>query len=328
LPAAVAVAVVGLSALVPVASAAGPVVRIAIVQGNVPRLGLDFNAQRRAVLGNHVRATTALAERVAAGEVARPALVVWPENASDVDPLRDAQARASIDAAARAIGAPILVGALLRGPGAGEVRNAGLLWRPGAGPDLAQLYVKRHPVPFAEYVPMRRVARMVSSQVDLIRADFVPGATPGVVRAGPVTVGDVICFEVAYDGLVRDTVTGGGGLLAVQTNNATFNVAEARQQLAMVRLRAVEHGREALMASTVGVSGFVTATGTVVDATRFNTEAVVVREMRMGSARTLATTLGYWPEAVLSALAAAALVAAAAVRRRARRPARNALEER
>ena len=44
-------------------------------------------------------------------------------------------------------------------------------------------------------------------------------------------------------------------MLAVQTNNATFDEAEARQQLAMVRLRAVEHGRDALMASTVGVSG-------------------------------------------------------------------------
>jgi apolipoprotein N-acyltransferase len=47
-----------LSALLPPAGA--PPVRtvtIAAVQGNVPRLGLDFNAQRRAVLDNHVRVT-------------------------------------------------------------------------------------------------------------------------------------------------------------------------------------------------------------------------------------------------------------------------------
>ena len=81
---------------------------------------------------------------------------------------------------------------------------------------------------------------------------MVGGDTPGVIRTGPVTVGDVICFEVAYDEIVRDTVTGGAEILAVQTNNATFNEAEARQQLAMVQLRAVEHGRESLMVSTVG----------------------------------------------------------------------------
>ncbi|MFI6236167.1 apolipoprotein N-acyltransferase [Micromonospora sp. NPDC050784] len=318
-PAVVAVALTAGALLVPVATAgSGTSVTVAIVQGNVPRLGLDFNAQRQAVLNNHVDATIELAARVAAGQQRRPDLVVWPENSSDIDPLRNPAAGARISQAADTIGAPILVGAVLLGPDAGQVRNAGILWHPGTGPDLDQLYTKRHPVPFAEYVPLRDVARMVSKQVDLIRNDFVPGSTPGVVRAGPAVLGDVICFEVAYDEVVRDTVTGGAQLLVVQTNNATFDVAEARQQMAMVRLRAVEHGRPALMASTVGVSGFVAPDGRVSDATGFNTREVVVRQLRLDDGRTLATRLGWWPEVALAALAAAALVGAAVLRRRQR----------
>ncbi|MFG3644021.1 apolipoprotein N-acyltransferase [Micromonospora sp. NPDC047762] len=318
-PAVVAVALTAGALLVPVASAgSGADVTVAIVQGNVPRLGLDFNAQRQAVLNNHVDATIELAERVAAGQQRRPDLVVWPENSSDIDPLRNPTAGARISQAADTIGAPILVGAVLLGPDAGQVRNAGILWHPGTGADLEQLYTKRHPVPFAEYVPLRDVARMVSKKVDLIRNDFVPGSTPGVVRAGPTVLGDVICFEVAYDEVVRDTVTGGAQLLVVQTNNATFDVAEARQQMAMVRLRAVEHGRPALMASTVGVSGFVAPDGRVSDATGFNTREVVVRQLRLDDGRTLATRLGWWPEVALAALAAAALVGAAVLRRRQR----------
>ncbi|MGW3785240.1 apolipoprotein N-acyltransferase [Micromonospora chokoriensis] len=318
-PAALAVALTAGALLVPVAAAgSGATVTVAIVQGNVPRLGLDFNAQRQAVLNNHVDATLELAARVAAGQQDQPDLVVWPENSSDIDPLRNPTAGARISQAADTVRAPILVGAVLLGPGAGQVRNAGILWRPGTGADLDQLYTKRHPVPFAEYVPLRDVARMVSKQVDLIRNDFVPGSTPGVVRVGPAVLGDVICFEVAYDEVVRDTVTGGAQLLVVQTNNATFDVAEARQQLAMVRLRAVEHGRPALMASTVGVSGFVAPDGRVSDATGFNTREVVVRQLRLDDGRTLATRLGWWPEVALAALAAAALVGAAVVRRRQR----------
>ncbi|GAB4107253.1 hypothetical protein GCM10028790_62720 [Micromonospora taraxaci] len=318
-PAALAVALTAGALLVPVAAAgSGATVTVAIVQGNVPRLGLDFNAQRQAVLNNHVDATLELAARVAAGQHDQPDLVVWPENSSDIDPLRNPTAGARISQAADTVRAPILVGAVLLGPGAGQVRNAGILWRPGTGADLDQLYTKRHPVPFAEYVPLRDVARMVSKQVDLIRNDFVPGSTPGVVRVGPAVLGDVICFEVAYDEVVRDTVTGGAQLLVVQTNNATFDVAEARQQLAMVRLRAVEHGRPALMASTVGVSGFVAPDGRVSDATGFNTREVVVRQLRLDDGRTLATRLGWWPEVALAALAAAALVGAAVVRRRQR----------
>lgn len=282
----------------------------------MPRLGLDFNAQRQAVLDNHVDATIELAAQVAAGARPQPDLVVWPENSSDIDPLRNPAAGARISAAADAVGVPILVGAVLSGPEQGQVRNAGLLWRPGTGPDLEQLYIKRHPVPFAEYVPMRDIARMVSKQVDRVRADFVAGTAPGVVRTPAVVLGDVICFEVAYDGLVRDTVTGGAQLLVVQTNNATFDVAEARQQLAMVRLRAVEHGRPALMASTVGVSGFVTPDGRVSDATGFNTRAVVVRQLTLTEGRTLATRIGMLPEVLLAGLAVAALAGAAVLRRR------------
>jgi apolipoprotein N-acyltransferase len=311
------VAVVGAGLVAPVGvRGGGDEITVAVVQGNVPRLGLDFNAQRQAVLNNHVDATLALAARVHAGGQRRPDLVVWPENSSDIDPLRNPGAGYRISQAADAVGAPILVGAVLLGPERGQVRNAGLLWRPGSGPDLAQLYTKRHPVPFAEYVPLRDIARRVSAEVDRVRSDFVPGTTAGVLDAGPATLGDVICFEVAYDGLVRDTVTGGGQLLVVQTNNATFDAAEARQQLAMVRLRAVEHGRGALMASTVGVSGFVTPDGRVDGATGFNTAAVVVRQVRLGDGRTPATRAGVWPEVALAALAVAALVGAAVLRRR------------
>ncbi|WP_412747171.1 apolipoprotein N-acyltransferase [Krasilnikovia sp. MM14-A1004] len=303
---------------VPAATAGAQRATVAIVQGNVPRLGLDFNAQRRAVLDNHVRATRELAQRVAAGRAPRPDLVVWPENSSDIDPLRNPDAAQQIGVAAQEIGVPILVGAVLRGDQPGEIRNAGILWRPGTGPDLDQLYVKRHPVPFAEFMPLRPVARLVSDKVDLVK-NMVAGNRPGVVRTGPVTVGDVICFEVAYDGIVRDTVTGGAQIMTVQTNNATFDVAEARQQMAMVRLRAVEHGRQALMVSTVGVSGFVDTAGGVHQATGFNTAAVVVGEMRLGGPATLATRLGRWPELAAAAAGLAVLALAAPGRLRRRR---------
>ncbi|GIM94856.1 apolipoprotein N-acyltransferase [Paractinoplanes toevensis] len=287
---------------------------VAVVQGNVPRLGLDFNAQRRAVLDNHASATLKLAEDVKNGKQRQPDLVVWPENSSDIDPLRNADAATEISAAADAIGAPILVGAVLRTDNPADIKNAGILWNPNTGPDLTQQYVKQHPVPFAEYMPLRSVARLVTDKVDLVK-NMLAGDHTGIIRTSALTLGDVICFEVAYDGIVRDTVTGGAQILAVQTNNATFNAAEARQQLAMVRLRAVEHGRESLMASTVGVSAFVGTDGAVHDESGFNEAAVMVRDMKLDGSRTLATRLGIWPEMAGVALAAVAVIGAFPLRR-------------
>jgi apolipoprotein N-acyltransferase len=303
----------GGASLVPTPSD-GDAVRVAVVQGNVPRLGLDFNAQRAAVLDNHVQATRDLAADVRAGREQQPDLVVWPENASDIDPFTNPEAYDAIDRAVEDIGVPVLVGAVLQGPGE-KISNAGIVWDPVTGP--GERYVKRHPVPFGEYIPYRSLARRITERVDLVPRDFAAGNRVGVLDVGPVRVGDVICFEVAYDGLVRDTVVGGGRLLVVQTNNATFGYSgESRQQLAMGRLRAVEHGRTVLVAATSGVSAVIAPDGTLVDTAGIFTRRVMVHEVPTRDGLTPATRLGAAPELALSLAGLLGLVVPLARRRR------------
>ena len=283
--------------LVPLPTA-GPTTTVAVVQGNVPRLGLDAFAQRAAVLQNHVEATRELGAAVRAGRVPRPDLVVWPENASDLDPFTDPGAAALIDGAVKAVGVPVLVGAVLQGPGE-QVSNAGIVWDPVTGP--GERYVKQHPVPFGEYIPYRSLVRRVTSRVDLVPRDFARGARTGVLDVGPVRLGDVICFEVAYDGLVRDTVRAGGTMVVVQTNNATFGRSgETVQQLAMGRLRAVEHGRTVLVAATSGISAVIAPDGGIVDRSDVFTRDVLVAAVPTRTGRTLATRVGVLPEVVVA----------------------------
>jgi apolipoprotein N-acyltransferase len=307
----------------PSLTAGGPAVTVAVVQGNVPRLGLEFNAQRRAVLDNHVQQTLELADDVAAGRSPQPDVVLWPENSSDIDPYRNADAAAAIDRAARAVKAPILVGAVVDGP-ANTLRNTAIVWDPATGP--GRTYVKRHPVPLAEYVPARKFFRFFSSKVDLVREDFVGGKAPGDLTVGRARLGDLICFEVVYDGLVRDVVDGGAGMLVVQTNNATFGrTDESAQQLAMSRLRAVEFGRTVAVAATSGISAIIAPDGSVVRASEFFTPQVFVEQIAQRSSRTVAQRLGAGPEAVLAGLGAAALlgVVAGGIRQRRARAARS-----
>ncbi|MDX6200020.1 MAG: apolipoprotein N-acyltransferase [Actinomycetota bacterium] len=286
----------------------GRQVTVAVVQGNVPRLGLEAFTQRAAVLGNHAAATHELAAAVRAGSTPRPDLVIWPENASDLDPYTDPQAASIIDAAVKDVGVPVLVGAVIDGPG-DKIRNTGIVWDPTTGPGA--MYVKRHPVPFGEYMPFRSFARRISSKVDLVPRDFARGSKPGVLDVGPARLADVICFEVAYDGVVRKAVRGGGRLLVVQTNNATFgHSGETHQQLAMGRLRAVEHGRTVLVAATSGVSAVIAPDGRLVDRSQVFARDVIVQRVPLRSATTLATRLGVLPELVLCGIAALALLTA------------------
>lgn len=292
----------------------GQQVTVALVQGNVPRLGLDAFAQRAAVLDNHAAATHDLAARVRAGDLPAPDLVIWPENASDLDPYTDPEAARTIDAAVRDVGVPVLVGAVTDGPG-DRVSNRGIVWDPVTGP--GESYVKRHPVPFGEYIPFRSLVRKVTKKVDLVPRDFAKADEPGVLQVGPALLGDVICFEVAYDDLVRDVVREGGRLVVVQTNNATFGRSgETTQQLAMGRLRAVEHGRAVLVAATSGVSAVIQPDGRVVDRSEVFTRDLLVQQVPLRDGRTLATRVGAIPEIVLALLGgvAAAVGARRAVR--------------
>jgi apolipoprotein N-acyltransferase len=292
---ALGVAASGLAVPLPVD---GTQVRVAGIQGDVPEAGLDFNAERRAVLDNHARVTRALAARVAAGQSQQPDLVVWPENGSDLDPYVVPDARAVIDGAVSAIGAPTLVGAVLQRP-TDHLTNASIVWTPGVGP--GEMYAKRHPVPFAEYIPDRDFYRFFSSKVDLVRQDFVAGDRVGTLDLGPAKVGVAICFEVAYDDLVRDTVRDGADLLVVQTNNATFGrTDEAVQQLAMSRLRAIEHGRAVAHVSTVGVSALIRPDGTMVTSSSLFEPAALEAALPLRHDLTLADRVGEWPEALLA----------------------------
>jgi apolipoprotein N-acyltransferase len=272
---------------------------VAAIQGNVPDRGVDALGRKRQVLRNHAERTMQLAADVAAGRVPRPDIVLWPENSSDLDPLEDEQAAALMTRASKAIGRPILVGAVLD-DGPGKVKNAGLVW----GPDgfVGPIYVKQHPVPFAEYLPYRaELQKLVHRFQTLMPNDFVKGTRPGVMPYGDTTLADVICFEIAEDGIVRSAVTGGGKLLVVQTNNATFGRSgETYQQLAMTRLRAVEHGRAAVVVATSGISALVRPDGSIEARSGIYTPAALVARLPLRSSRTIADRVGAAPEWALT----------------------------
>ncbi|UVS79347.1 apolipoprotein N-acyltransferase [Actinokineospora sp. UTMC 2448] len=291
-------------------------VTVAAIQGNVPRAGLDFNAQRRAVLDNHVARTEQLAADIAAGRAPRPDLVIWPENASDIDPYRNPDARAAINRAADAVGVPIAVGSVLVDPD-GRPRNTVILWTPEQGP-VAE-YTKRQLQPFGETMPMRDFFRLFTDYVDRAN-NFRAGEAPGVFTVDGIRLAVATCYEVAFDDIVRENVALGANLIAVPTNNATFGRTEMTyQQLAMDRVRAVEHGRAVVVAATSGVSAIVAPDGSITRSTGLFTPDALVERVPLRTETTMAHRLGAWPEWVMVVAGLAALAAALVAGGRARR---------
>ncbi|MFJ4716792.1 apolipoprotein N-acyltransferase [Streptomyces sp. NPDC088785] len=289
--------------------------RVALIQGNVPRMGLDFNSQRRAVLDYHVRETMKLAARIEAGTVRRPDLVLWPENSSDIDPYVNMDAYEEIQKAAEAVGAPISVGAVVTDKN-GDERNQLILWDPRTGPGAT--YNKRHLQPFGEYMPYRSFFRIFSKDVDRA-GNFVPGDKPVVFDMSGTRIGNITCYEAAFDDVVRDQVVEGAQILSVPSNNATFERSQMTyQQLAMDRVRAVEHGRAVMVPVTSGVSAVIRPDGSVAQKTGMFEADTLLTEVPRRTSETLATRVGAWPEALLTLLGVGGLAWAAVRSRRGR----------
>jgi apolipoprotein N-acyltransferase len=322
LPVLAVVATAGLAlagALLPVDPTSGAkTAEVAAVQGNVPHArNLPQELNDTVVTENHTRATEQLAAQVKAGRRPAPDLVIWPENSTDLDPFVYPAIHQQITSALSAVAAPILVGEVLNNP---EL-NAGQLWLPGRG--ASTLYAKRQLVPFGEYIPWRGLVSHLTSLPNLVPVNFTPGQAAVVFRTGPIKLGDVICYEVGFDRLVRSEVTAGANLLTVQTNDADFEIdgqtGESLQQLAMARIRAVESDRAVVVASTTGVSAIIAPDGQLITHSGTWQQAVLEARVPLITHRTWADDVGAWPEWVIVALTALALLAAVGGYRRAPR---------
>ncbi|MFG1625867.1 apolipoprotein N-acyltransferase [Kribbella sp. NPDC049227] len=312
------VAIVGGSSLITLSTEGnGKTVTAAMVQGNVPGKGLEFLGRARTVTRNHLAATLDLQKRVEEGTEAKPDVVIWPENSTDIDPFQDAETKADIEEAVKAVGVPILVGAVLDGPGPNERQTTGVVWDPVSGP--GQIYAKRHPVPFGEYIPFRDQLLPYIKRLEMIGRQTAPGKVPGVMPIRGVTYGDVICFELAYDNVISDVVKGGAQVLVVQTNNATYGgTGQPEQQFAITRMRAIETGRTVLIASTSGISGVIQPDGKVEHKSGQFVRDVYVANVPIRDTETLAIKLGGWPQWILTGLGIVGIVLALVARRRRR----------
>jgi apolipoprotein N-acyltransferase len=285
----------------------GPTAVVATIQGNVPHSrNLPDQLRATTVTANHAAATAALAARVRAGQMADPDVVIWPENSTDIDPSRSLQTYETISAAVATIDRPVLVGAVLADP----VRNAGQLWLPGRGP--TQLYVKRKLVPFGEVIPMRGFLELFTKLPLLQPQNFTPGHQAVVFKIGKVKLGDVICYEVGFDNLVRSEVDAGANLLTVQTNDADFELdgqqGETLQQLEMARIDAIATGRAVAVASTIGISAIIAPDGRVITQSKPWQRAELEARVPLVSTLTPADRAGSWPELIITAATVLALL--------------------
>ena len=264
--------------LIPVNVNAIGATNVLMIQGNVPQMGLDFNSRAKAVFNNHFVKTESELKKDSNVD-----FVLWPENSVDVDPFQNTDVGQSLDS----IQKPLIIGAIVEK--GNSILNTSILW----GGDLPPTYIKQHLTPFGEYIPLRSLASVISPYTDRVK-DFVPGQGQVFFKVKDAVIAPVICFELVDDQLLH-TAALSSNILAVQTNSATFGMsAESAQQLAMTRVRAIEHGRNIVSVSTTGYSAVIDSNGKVLKKTSMGTAEAIRAEVELLEGNTPRNSAGDW----------------------------------
>lgn len=286
-PLAATAAVLALAAIFVVPSQAeSGEITVAAVQGNA-NAGLFANAERGTFLRNHLEATQLLDTDPLRDSID---IIVWPENASDLNPQSNELAKLQIDSVVAKYQVPLIVGAITES--GDEIFNSSLYFVPGKG--QVDQYDKKRPVPFAEYVPDRDFWYLLAPDlIGMVTRGYSYGTRDGIFEFEGRNLGVLICFEVAIDDIGRELVGDGAEIILSQTNNADFGRSdETFQQAALARLRAIETGRTLVNISTVGVSKVFLADGSIVDELPIFEPGVMVHTLPLRTSITPAMTIG------------------------------------
>ena len=264
--------------LIPINMETTDITKALLIQGNVPKLGLDFNSRAQEVFDNHVKET-----KVALQNNEKVDFILWPENAVDVDPFRNTEIFETLNA----FTTPLIVGAIVNRDK--EILNTSIFWTK----EQQNVYVKQHLTPFGEYIPLRSLASKISPLVGDVR-DFSPGDESTIFTIGAAKIAPIICFELLDDQILQDGAKS-SNLFAVQTNSATFgDSAESAQQLQITRIRAIEHSRNILSVSTTGYSAVIDYNGEVKQKTAMGTAEHLYAEVDLISSTSPRDRYGDW----------------------------------
>ena len=241
-----------------------PQASIAVVQGNIAQAMKWYEPAWPDIMARYKILTGAAAKE-------KPDLIIWPETSYPGILWEDKELFDELRGFVARLGVPLLVGSIVRENGQ-YYNTAILLSKDG---EILRQYKKIHLVPFGEYIPLRPLFPFLEHIVPI--ADFTAGGEYTVFdfpqkegaksKGGGEYFSVLICFEDTVEGIARQFIRQGAGLLVNMTNDAWFKDTKEPFMHAQASVfRSVENRRPLVRAANTGVSCSIDASGRMVQA--------------------------------------------------------------
>lgn len=231
-----------------------------------------------------------------------PELIVWGEGVLSA-PTPTAAGRELV-AVTGTLPAPLLAGVTSPAP-EGTFFNRNVLFDTDG--TVLDVYAKRQPVPFGEYVPARRLLGGIREVGRLVPRDMRRGGPPSTLAFGDAEFGTVSSWEVSFSRLVRDVAANSRAIFVLTTQATYERGAVSDQLLRAAQLRAAELQRSVVVAATTGRSVAIAPDGTRGPTTRLYGSDILQGTVELRTGATPFSRAGEAP-LVIAALAGALVV--------------------
>ena len=126
-------------------------------------------------------------------------------------------------------------------------------------------YDKVKLVPFGEFIPLEGYLWSFLDIIGLNLTNTLPGYEIKPINTGKLRISPSICYEIAFDELVRKTAKNSNILLTVSNDTWFGKSIGPIQHLEIAQNRALEHKKPLIRSTNSGISAIISRNGKIIE---------------------------------------------------------------
>ncbi len=241
---------------------AGKPIKVSLIQGNIAQK-LKWQSDQ---LQNILNVYKSLTEKNWDSKI-----IIWPEAAVPTFPLEVQPFIKKMNQEAKKNNTYLIFGAPIFNRNTQQYYNGMMMI--GAGNSL---YVKRHLVPFGEYIPLKDIFEKPMKYFKIPMSNFTPGAKIQFpFKINSFQIAPFICYEIAFPEEALQFIKGKQLIVTISDDSWFGRSIALAQHLQIARMRSLETGRYLLLSTNTGITAFINPIGKVMRSAKIDKQSVV-----------------------------------------------------
>ena len=156
-------------------------------------------------------------------------------------------------------------------------------------------YDKVKLVPFGEFIPFEDYLGDFLDIIGLNLTNTIPGEAIKPINTGKLRISPSICYEIAFDELIRKTAKDSNVLLTISNDTWFGESIGPIQHLEIAQNRALEHKKPLIRSTNSGISAIISKDGEIIEKQDYFEEKLLKIKLMLYSGNTFYSNYGNLP---------------------------------